>query len=82
MAHPTRRIKVSERKLGRERAWGRQLPRKIELDPRLQPRPRMSVLIHEAFHQAYPEMSEAQVDHGEKVVCKILWSQNYRRVAQ
>jgi hypothetical protein len=40
----------------------------------------LEVLIHEVTHLAHPEMSEKEVDRTGKMICKVLWEQNYRRV--
>jgi hypothetical protein len=91
-------VKVVWRPLGKEQAWGQaytNTPRPlIEIDPRLSPRRELEVLCHEALHVALPHLTdhppkskayrkgEAEVDRIGKVVSRILWSQNYRRVVQ
>ena len=40
------------------------------------------MLCHEALHVAFQDMSEKDVDRAGKVVSRVLWSQNFRRVAQ
>lgn len=81
-----RKVKVVWRPLGKERAWGQATmdPRRplIEVDPRLSPARELEVLCHEALHIAFPKMSEKEVDRAGKVVSRVLWSQNYRRVVQ
>lgn len=74
--------KVVFRKLGREKAWGQATigENLIEIDPRLGARRQLEVLCHEQVHLTFPEMSESQVDRAGKDLCKMLWSQNYRRV--
>ena len=81
-----RKVKVVWRPLGKERAWGQATmhPRRplIEVDPRLSPPRELEVLCHEALHIAFPQMTEKEVDRAGKVVSRVLWSQNYRRVVQ
>lgn len=78
----SRKSKVVFRKLGREKAWGQATigENLIEIDPRLGARRQLEVLCHEQVHLTFPEMSESQVDRAGKDLCKMLWSQNYRRV--
>ena len=59
-------VKVVWRKLGKEKAWGQATIGEV--------------LIHEVTHLAHPGMSEAEVDRTGKMICKVLWSENYRRV--
>lgn len=76
------KVKVVSRRLGRERAWGQAFigENKLEIDPRLGARRSLEVLIHEVTHLAHPGMSESEVDRTGKMICSVLWSQNYRRV--
>jgi hypothetical protein len=80
----TRRVKIVERKLGRERAWGLYYHGEnlIELDERMKSRHHLSVLIHEAFHHLFPWMSEPMVKRTAPKLAKVLWAQNYRRIAK
>ena len=75
-------VKVVHRRLGRERAWGQAFigENKLEVDPRLGAKRMLEVLIHEVTHLAHPGMSESEVDRTGKMICRVLWSQNYRRV--
>ena len=86
MPRKTRKVKVVYRPLGKEQAWGQAWPTLptplIEVDPRLSPKRELEVLCHEALHVAFPEMSETAVDRAGKIVSRVLWSQNFRRVAQ
>ena len=77
-----RKSKVVWVKLGRQKAWGQATIGEglIEIDPRLGARRQLEVLCHEQVHLTFPEMSESQVDRAGKDLCKMLWSQNYRRV--
>jgi hypothetical protein len=75
-------VKVVHRRLGRERAWGQAFigENKLEVDPRLGAKRMLETLIHEVTHLCHPGMSESEVDRTGKMICKVLWSQNYRRV--
>jgi hypothetical protein len=88
MSKRPRKVKVVWRPLGKEQAWGTatvpgdpQHPT-VEIDPRLSPRRELETLTHESLHLAFPEMSEKEVDRAGKVVSKVLWQENYRRVLQ
>jgi hypothetical protein len=84
-----KRVPVEERKLGREQADGLALhpafgdkETKIVIDPRLNPRQKFKITIHEALHHAYPAMSESEVKRGAAKVCDILWRRKYRLTQQ
>jgi len=78
-----RKIRVVERKLGQERAWGLSDSKGlIELDERLRESDRLTVLLHEGIHVADPELTEEQVCRLGKVLGPLLWSQGYRRTLQ
>ena len=82
---PKKVITLVERKLGREGAHGQAVNFDtdnpiIELSPDLHGRDRLTVLVHEAMHVAFPAMSERQVIRAGKVISAILWADNYRRV--
>jgi hypothetical protein len=74
--------KVVWRKLGKERAWGQATigENLIEIDPRLGAQRQLEVLIHEVTHLSHPSMTEKEVDRTGKMISKVLWSENYRRV--
>ena len=79
-----RKVKVVYRPLGKEQAWGQAWPTLstplIEIDPRLSPRRELETLTHEAIHICWPEMGEKEVDRAGKVISRVLWQENYRRV--
>jgi hypothetical protein len=78
-----KKVKIVERKLGQERAWGTSDEKGlIELDPRLPEADRLTILVHEALHVAGPELTEEQVCRLGKAVGPIIWGQGYRRVLQ
>ena len=80
--HGNKKINISERKLGREGAYGLfwSKSKRIEIDPRLSARKYLYVLLHELLHQACPEMTEDGVIRVAKILAKGAWQQGYRRV--
>ena len=77
-----KRVKLIERKLGRERAYGTQEPGLITIDPRLKRKRRLNVVIHEALHEAYPDLTESKVLRGAGKIADVVWRDNWRRVEQ
>lgn len=79
-----KKLVLTERKLGRERAAGQAFPEDglIEIDPRLKPRQWLSTLVHEAVHMAFPEAEERSVARAERVITRILWRAGIRRIHQ
>lgn len=76
-------VKVKERKLGRERAYGLyHEDGLIEIDPRIPPKDYMRVLIHEYLHHCFPEWSEETVDETSTDISEFLWTHSYRKVSQ
>ena len=75
-------MKVVYRKLGKEKAWGKAHidSNTIEIDPRLNGRKKMEILIHEALHILNPEMSETKVLEQGRKIANVLWKQHFRQV--
>ena len=75
-------VKVVWRKLGKEKAWGQATIGEglVEIDPRLGAKRQLEVLIHEVTHLCHPGMSETEVDRTGKMIARVLWAENYRRV--
>jgi len=78
----TPRIKITERKLHRHKADGLAWvgDGRIEIDPRLDEKYRLEVLVHELLHHMHPEWVEEEVERHGEWLGKILWRQGYRRV--
>lgn len=76
------RFRVRERKLGRENALGLawQGTGLIELDPRLSPKKRLEVLLHEGLHHIFQDKSETEINEAGELLAGLLWRQDYRRV--
>lgn len=74
-------IRIVERKLGRERARGLAIAseKSIEIDPRQRGRAYLNTLIHETLHCVFPDWSESKVLKSASKICKVLWTQNYRK---
>lgn len=78
-----RKIRIVEKKLSRERAWGTaDETGLIELEERLSEPDRLVILCHEAAHLADFTLTEKQVCRLGKLIGGILWNQGYRRVRQ
>lgn len=76
-------VKVKERKLGREKAYG--LYHKdglIEIDPRIPAQDYLRVLIHEYMHHYFPEWTEEKVDESSTDLSEFLWKNSYRKIIQ
>lgn len=74
-----RKPKVTERKLGRERADGLyHSDGLIEIDPRLKGKNRLDTLIHEHLHHYFPEMSEDRVEKIATGMANTLWKNRVR----
>jgi hypothetical protein len=78
-----KKIKVIERKLGREGAVGfaHYDTNLIEIDPRQSPFDYFETAIHERMHLLFPKLSERQITIKSHELAKFLWDLQYRRVA-
>ena len=76
------KIKIVERKLGRENCIGLydEDNSKIELEIRLKSKERLLVLIHELLHHCFKNLSEKEVLKYEKIIGNALWEDGYRRI--
>lgn len=79
-----KKIKIIERKLGRERCFGQtwQGDYLIEIDPRQTPKQYMDTLFHEYLHNLFPDKKEKQIKTLANKISNFFWEQNYRRVNQ
>ena len=75
-------IKVVERKLGREKAWGQQWPgeRLVEIDPTQNSKDYLDTLIHETLHELFPKSSEDSVERAAATLTTVIWKCRYRRI--
>ncbi len=77
-----RRVKVVERKLGRENALGlcyKQLGL-IEIDPRQASKEYLDTLIHELLHAYFPQAAEWRIEEVAHRITEVLWKHNFRRL--
>jgi len=76
------KITVIEKKLGRERAYGQahQDDNIIEVDPRLEPKNHLYVMVHELEHLLHTDWSETKVIKESKAISNFLWKHGYRKV--
>ena len=78
------RVKIVERKLGRERCVGQATHgiNLVEIDPRQSEYERLDTLVHELFHISFPDATEDEIVVISRWFSRILWRQQYRRVRQ
>jgi hypothetical protein len=76
MKHP----KVTERKLGREKAMGLAdfETKSIEVDPRQTSKDMLDTLIHEWWHIEFPNDKEKRVAAKSKKLANFLWKHKVR----
>ena len=77
-----RKIKVKERKLGREGAYGQawKSAALIEIDPRQTERARLDTLIHETLHVILPDHSDTAIRGLATRMVRVIWKDGWRRV--
>ena len=82
MATKPTKIKVIDKKLGRQKALGQAYTdaKVIEVDPRQKSKAYLDTLIHEMLHVYNPDWSEAKVTKTANEMTDIIWSKNYRRI--
>lgn len=76
MKHP----KVTERKLGRERAFGQAFSEEnlIEIDPRQNSKEYIGTLIHEWMHVEFQDWTERTVSAKSNKLAAFLWKHRTR----
>ena len=81
MALPNK-IKIVERKLGREKALGmaHHGDELVEISPNQNSRERLDTVVHETLHLLSPDMTEKQVTSYANRIAKILWKDGWRRI--
>ena len=82
MPNKPNKIKVIDKKLGRQRAVGQAYSdtRVIEIDPRQTSKNYLDTLIHELLHVYNPEWSENKITKTANEMTAIIWKKNYRRI--
>jgi len=53
--------------------------RVITLNPKLKPKMRLLVLIHEMLHAARPDFTEADTGYLDQILQEGLWADGWRR---
>ena len=75
------KIKIIYKKLGKEKAHGISFSDgEVILDPRLKGKKHLEILIHEVMHILNPKDSEQAIIKKSVTLCKILWTEGYRRI--
>lgn len=74
------RIKITYKKLGRERAYGLADYDGVLVDSRISGKKHLEILLHECLHYLYPKASEAEVIAKSIRLTKTLWHEGYRRI--
>ena len=76
-------IRLTERKLGKEKAmglcWHGKVPH-IELDPRQKSKDRLDTILHEVAHCIWPELAEEDIEKIGQRMASVLWADGWRRV--
>lgn len=80
MKHPP--IKITYRKLGREKAHGLAYKedREIVIDNRIKGLDLLDTIIHESLHIMNPRWAEIKVAGHSKELALLLWEQGYRKI--
>jgi len=75
-----KKLKIIEKKLGRQSAWGLYDNNLIEIDPRQTSKRYLDTCIHELLHHVDPTLSESKVSKIAGIIANGLWQQNFRRI--
>ena len=81
MSSKVNKIKVIDKKLGRQRAVGQAYSdaRVIEIDPRQTSKNYLDTLIHELLHVYAPKWSETKVNKTAKEMTQIIWQKELQK---
>ena len=76
------KMRVVERKLGRERAWGQCWQHRglVEIDPRQDSKSYLNTMLHEMLHLYFKPASEWTVANVADRMSDALWRKGYRRI--
>ena len=82
MARPRKKIKVKEKKLGREKAVGLAYADEMEIviDKRQDSKNYLDTLLHEMLHCFAPRWGQKRVSDTANEMTRVLWDKNYRRI--
>ena len=82
MARPRKKIKVKEKKLGRQGAVGLAYADEIEIviDKRQDSKNYLDTLLHEMLHCFAPRWGEKRVTETANEMTRVIWDKNFRRI--
>ena len=82
MARPRRKIKVKEKKLGREGAVGLAYASEMEIviEKRQGSKDYLDTLLHEMLHCFAPKWGEKRVNDTANEMTRVIWEKSYRRI--
>lgn len=75
-------IKVIRKKLGKARLWGEAdyEDDSIVLDPRLNGKKELEIIIHEAIHILRKDVTEEETERISIALTHLLWDEGFRKV--
>ena len=82
MARPRKKIKVIDKKLGREKAYGLAYSAEMEvvIEERQNSKDYLDTLIHEMLHCFAPKWGEKRVADTANEMTRVIWEKKYRRI--
>ena len=82
MARPRKKIKVIDKKLGREKAYGLAYSSEMEvvIEERQNSKDYLDTLIHEMLHCFAPKWGEKRVADTANEMTRVIWEKKYRRI--
>lgn len=52
----------------------------VEIDKRLKGKKLFEIIIHECFHELFPDKEEEEIEYKAAVLCRTLWKEGFRRI--
>ena len=82
MARSLKKIKVREKKLGRQGAVGLAYADEmmIEIDKRQNSKNYLDTLLHEMLHCFAPRWGEKRITQTANEMTRVIWDKNFRRI--
>lgn len=76
------RVKIVDRKLGRQKAWGMCNfdTKLLEVDPRQDSKNYLDTMVHEMLHLYFPDEPEWRITKVATRMTNELWKRKYRRI--
>ena len=77
-----KRFAVKRQKLGKLKAWGLSYSdeKTLYIDERLRCKKELEIIIHEALHLLFPDLSEEKTIEKSVILTNTLWHQHYRKI--